>query len=82
MTDVLAEIPVDAAIKNALLGRETRYWPIFEVLLDYESGTWEQLLHSSRHIGLRENFLPGLYLCSVQWVSQVLSSSPILVRPL
>jgi c-di-GMP-related signal transduction protein len=39
MPDVLAKIPVDAEIKKALLGRERRYRPIFEVVLDYESGT-------------------------------------------
>lgn len=79
MTDVLAEIPVDSEIKKALLGRESRYRPIFEVVLDYESGTWEQLAHSSRHIGLHENFLPELYFRSVQWVGDVLSNTAVVV---
>ncbi len=43
MADVLAEIPVDDEIKKALLGFPSRYRPIFEAVLDYESGTWEQL---------------------------------------
>lgn len=38
MSEVLAEIPVDDAIKKALLGRPSRYRPIFEVVLDYEIG--------------------------------------------
>jgi c-di-GMP-related signal transduction protein len=42
-SDVLAEIPVGAEIKRALLGFPSRYRSIFEVVLDYESGTWEQL---------------------------------------
>ena len=42
MSDVLAEIPVGDEIKNALLGRDSRYRPVFDVVLDYESGTWEQ----------------------------------------
>ena len=67
MPGVLAQIPVDDDIKNALTGRDSRYRPIFEVVLDYESGTWEQLAHSARHIGLHENFLPDLYLRAVQW---------------
>ncbi len=37
--DVLAEIPVDEETKKALLGKSSRYPPIFEVVLDYESGT-------------------------------------------
>jgi c-di-GMP-related signal transduction protein len=80
MPEVLAQIPVDDDIKNALTGRDSRYRPIFEVVLDYESGTWEQLAHSARHIGLHENFLPDLYLCSVQWVADVLTDAPVLVE--
>jgi c-di-GMP-related signal transduction protein len=75
MSEVLNEIPVDEEIKKALLGLPSRYRPVFEVVLDYESGTWEQLAHSSRAIGLHENFLPGLYLRSVKWVTDVLAET-------
>jgi len=78
MVDVLAEIPVDNEIRKALLGRPSRYRPIFEVVLDYESGTWEQLAHSARHVGLHEQFLPDLYLRSVRWVTEVLADAPVL----
>jgi hypothetical protein len=37
------------------------------VVLDYESGTWEQLANSSQAIGMSENLLPDL-LRSVEWV--------------
>jgi len=79
MVDVLIDIPVDDDIKKALLGRPSRYRPVFEVVLDYESGTWEQLAHSARHIGLHEQFLPDLYLRSVRWVTEVLADAPIMV---
>jgi c-di-GMP-related signal transduction protein len=79
MVDVLTEIPVDDEIKKALLGRPSRYRPVFEVVLDYESGTWEQLAHSARHIGLHEELLPDLYLRSVRWVTEVLADAPVLV---
>jgi c-di-GMP-related signal transduction protein len=79
MIDALAEIPVDDEIKKALLGKPSRYGPIFEVVLDYESGTWEQLAHSARHIGLHEEFLPDLYFRSVRWVTEVLADAPVMV---
>jgi len=77
MVDVLVDIPVNDDIKKALLGRPSRYRPIFEVVLDYESGTWQQLAHSARHIGLHEEFLPDLYLRSVRWVTEVLAEAPV-----
>jgi c-di-GMP-related signal transduction protein len=78
MLDVLKEIPVDAEIKKALLGKPSRYRPIFEVVLDYESGTWEQLANSARRIGLHEEYLPDLYFQSVRWVTEVLAPAPVL----
>jgi c-di-GMP-related signal transduction protein len=78
MKDVLEQIPVDEAIKQALLGQDSRYRPIFEVVLDYESGTWEQLAHSARRIGLHEELLPDLYLRSVRWVTEVLAIAPVM----
>jgi c-di-GMP-related signal transduction protein len=77
MSDVLAEIPVDDHIRKALLGEDSRYRPIFEVVLDYESGTWEQLADSARHVGLHEHFLPELYLQSVRWVREILADNPV-----
>jgi hypothetical protein len=49
------------------------------MVLDYESGTWEQLANSARHIGLHEHYLPDLYPRSVRWVSDVLAEAPALV---
>lgn len=77
MNEVLSEIPVDEEIKRALRGQSSRYRPIFEVVLDYESGTWEQLAQSARAIGLHENFLPDLYFHSVSWVTEVLADVPV-----
>jgi len=57
-------------IRKALLGRPSRYRPVFELVLDYELGTWEQLALSARHIGL-----PDLYLHSVGWVTEVLTDA-------
>jgi c-di-GMP-related signal transduction protein len=79
VADVLADIPVDNNIKQALLGHPNRYRSIFEVVLDCESATWEQLTNSARQVGLHEAFLPDLYLRSVRWVTEILADVPILV---
>ncbi|HUL32861.1 MAG TPA: EAL domain-containing protein [Candidatus Eisenbacteria bacterium] len=77
MAAVLKDIKVDDEIARALQGKDSRYRPIFEVVLDYESGTWEQLAESCRSIGLHENFLPDLYLRSVGWASEILAEVPV-----
>jgi c-di-GMP-related signal transduction protein len=79
MVDVLTEIPVSEDIKKALLGQGGKYRGVFEVVLDYETGTWEQLAQEAHVVGLHENFLPELYLKSVKWVSEVLAEVPVAV---
>jgi c-di-GMP-related signal transduction protein len=79
MFEVLAQIPVGRCHQNGLVRQPSRYRPIFEVVLDYECGTWEQLAESAGRIGLHENFLPDLYFQSVRWVGEVLAESPALV---
>ena len=54
---------------------------MFEVVLDYESGTWEQLANPSRAIGMDEDLLPDLYLRSVEWVTMVLTHEPVAHQP-
>ena len=78
MSDVLAEVPVDEEIKKSLIGEPSRYRPIFELVFDYESATWDQLVHFARRVGLRE-FLPDLYLQSVRWVAEVSAEAPAVV---
>jgi c-di-GMP-related signal transduction protein len=71
MTEVLASLPLAKGVSSALLGRESRLRPIFDVVLDYESGTWEQLIESARAARINENFVPDLYLRSVTWVDRI-----------
>jgi c-di-GMP-related signal transduction protein len=79
MKEVLSEIPLDEVIKNALLGLPSRFRTIFDVVLDYESGTWKHLEHSARAIGLHKHFLPDLYLQSLKWVNEILLETSLAV---
>jgi c-di-GMP-related signal transduction protein len=79
MADVLAGIPVEESIKNALLGRPSHFRPIFETALNYEVGAWQQLSISAAAIGLQEDKLPGLFLKTLEWVNEVMSETPEIV---
>ena len=74
VNEVPKEFLVDEEIKEVLLGLPSRYRPICELVLDYESGTWEELANSARVVRPHENLLPDLYLRLAQWVTEVLDS--------
>ena len=71
MPEVLATMPLTLDLRDALVGRPSPLRPPFEVVLDYESGTWEQMVISARAVRLNENVIPDLYLRAVTWVEQI-----------
>jgi c-di-GMP phosphodiesterase len=79
IAQVLAELPVDDEIQNALNGRPSRFRALFEVVLDYEAGTWEQLEESACAAGLEEAIIPEIYSSALAWADGILSESPLSV---
>jgi len=75
IAQVLAGLPVDEEIRNALNGQPSRFRALFEVALDYETGTWEQLEESARAAGLDEAIIPEIYSSALAWADGILSES-------
>jgi c-di-GMP-related signal transduction protein len=75
LSDILASFPVDVEIRNALNGRPSRFRSLFEVVLDYETGTWEQLEKSCRTAGLDETIIPGIYSQALAWADAILAEA-------
>jgi c-di-GMP-related signal transduction protein len=71
MQEVLATLPLAKDVSSALVGQASRLRPIFDVVLNYESGTWEQLMVSARAISMSEMMIPDIYLQSVTWVDHI-----------
>jgi EAL and modified HD-GYP domain-containing signal transduction protein len=75
LPEVLAGLPVDAEIRNALNGRPSRFRALFAVVLDYETGTWEQLEESARIAGIEEAAIPEIYSKALAWADGILSEA-------
>jgi len=73
MSVILADIQVDAKIKEALLGLASPFRDLYEVVLDYETGSWAPLEKSAGRLPIDENLLPDLFLRSLDWANQITS---------
>jgi c-di-GMP-related signal transduction protein len=76
MTAILADIPVQNDIKEALLGNAGTFRDILEIAIGYETGTWQQLIESAKQARVHEEVVPDLFLQSIAWASQVLGVAP------
>ena len=75
LAEVIAGLAVDEEIRNALNGRPSRFRSLFEVVLDYETGTWEQLEASCRAAGVDETIIPRIYSKALAWADAILSDT-------
>jgi c-di-GMP-related signal transduction protein len=77
--EVLAGLGVADEIKDALNGQPSPFRPIFDLVLDYESGNWDLLSNSSCAIGLKEQSIPDLYKRAIEWADQIMAETPVAI---
>lgn len=73
MPDVLREIAIREEIRDALLGKVNALRDVFELVLHYERGYWEEIGSAVTRPGMSDDAMPTLYLESVDWAQQILS---------
>jgi len=74
MNILLETVPVSGEIKEALLGKRGQFRDIFEIVSNYESGTWDPLLQAAGRAHVSEDLLPELFLESLDWANDVINT--------
>lgn len=74
MMDVIDGISLDPMVKSALLGEENLLYKIFELVLSYENGEWEQVDRVTQKINLNEIHYPEYYIKSVEWANNLIKA--------
>ena len=72
MADILQELPLAGDVKNALLGKECRYRDVYELVLAYEKGDWENFFICAAKFEMVGADVPKIYLESLMWANQVM----------
>lgn len=75
MRVVLTDVPVQKEIKQALLGHAGPFRDVYDIVLNYEAGTWTPVLEATGRLRINESLLPELFLQSLDWANQVLSAA-------
>lgn len=70
MIDIVAELPLSASIKQALLGLPHPQRPILDLVMALERGDWESVEAFSRERGIAFAQLAAGYVEAVEWVDQ------------
>ena len=73
MAEILDELSISEDIKVALSGGENRFRDVYETILAYEKGDWEQFSVLATKLGLDEAEVPNFHFNSVELTNQIFS---------
>ena len=71
MSDIVVELPIDKNIKDTLLGYATLYSSVFNIVLCYERGEFDEAKKIAQIIKLDFNLFPEIYYASVTWAERL-----------
>jgi EAL and modified HD-GYP domain-containing signal transduction protein len=71
MLEVLADLPLSADVKGALMGKKDGYGRVLGLALAYERAEWDRLPAVMGTLSLDVTKLPGFYKEALSWVSQI-----------
>jgi EAL and modified HD-GYP domain-containing signal transduction protein len=67
LDSILADLPVRAEIKEALLARKGLYWDLLEMATAHERADWQMVSELASKTGMREDKISALYVAAVDW---------------
>ena len=67
MDEILADLPLAAPVKIALLGKSNHFRDVLELVKDHEKGNWVHLQQMAQQLKLKEKKIIALYLDAVEW---------------
>ncbi len=80
LSKVLAEVPVRSEIKDALLGKATPFRSVYEIVVNYEAGLWDEVSRSAAKLKINEEKVPDLYMLALKWGKEIVAGQPAAVE--
>jgi c-di-GMP-related signal transduction protein len=77
LAKVLAEVPVNREIKDALMGKAGPFRSVYEVVMNYEAGMWEEVSRAAAKLKIDEEKVPDLYMSALEWGKEIVAGNPV-----
>lgn len=69
MEEILAELPIAADIKDALLGKPNELRQLLDLIIMYEQGNWDAVADITNKLNLESSKILPNYLTAVKWAN-------------
>jgi c-di-GMP-related signal transduction protein len=71
MADALADMPLAAPIRDAILGKDNQARGVLDTIIAYEQGAWEDAERGAGTLGLDADTLPTIYAGALCWAREL-----------
>ncbi len=71
LEDILAEVPVDEAVKEALIHHTGRCGKLYDLVLSYEAADWEKITQLASELGIPDRLLTSVYFICMENVNML-----------
>jgi EAL and modified HD-GYP domain-containing signal transduction protein len=71
LEEAIADLPLPADVKAALLGGDNVARQILDVVVAYESANWDEALEKARVLGLAEDSPATVYSDALKWAREL-----------
>ena len=71
MEKLLFALPISNEIRDALLGKESPYLPVYNLVCAYERSQWDQVTEIADRFHLDEEIIAESYVQAVQWAQEL-----------
>ena len=69
LEEILTEVPVDEAVKGALLHHTGRCGKLYDLVLSYEAADWEKITQLAGELGIPDRLLTSVYFICMENVN-------------
>ena len=69
LPDIVRDLPIADDVKAVLAGEENALKPVYDLVLAYEQGDWEEVGRLTKQLRINEAELPELYRNALEWTS-------------
>nr|WP_309100328.1 HDOD domain-containing protein [Fredinandcohnia onubensis] len=73
LVKVINQLPLDKEIKETLIGNQTFFKDVLDIVILLEKGAWKEIAELRKKIGIEEQDLFAIYLNSMKWAQQVIT---------
>ena len=71
LEEAIADLPLPADVKGALLGDDNVPRQILDVVIAYENGQWDEALEKAKVLGLTEDSPATVYSDALKWAREL-----------